>query len=377
MIDVRRHQTRTETLRFSSEARTVKKNTTFKEFNGMTRTLRRVFCVIYRRTPLIAVLTLAFITFTPTLAKAASPHGPFSSSTDKCSTCHRLHTGLSHKLLPQETSLALCQSCHTKGTGADTAVMQGIYIDAQNPDQSGGVDNGILLGGGFDRIGDASEITGRHQVGVAGTLPGGSALATDNPGAVITLTCLSCHTPHQGPNYRILRRRPGDAAEDVAVQSWVGNYEQYCEYDFDPVTTGVQGYTDNYKSGIASWCGSCHTNYLTRVEGSYDAGDKYGNRARYRHGMDVDLAGGPDAVTRLVYQPMQTDLPLEDVTGDGRTFDDELTCLSCHRAHGTDAQMTGWAELDPAERGILPAGKDSMLLRQNDRTMCIKCHRIL
>lgn len=347
----------------------------------MTGTPRGVFCVIFRRASLITVLTLAFLTIsltiTPTLVSAASPHGPFSSATDKCSTCHRLHTGLSQKLLPQETSLALCQSCHAKGTGADTAVMQGIYIDAQNPDQSGGAEGGTLLGGGFDRIGDATVTTGKHQVGVAGTLPGGSALATGNPGNVITLTCLSCHTPHQGPNYRLLRRRPGDVTDDRLVQAWVGSYEEYCEYDEDPATPGVQGFTDNYKSGIANWCGGCHTNYVSRIQDSYDSGDIYGNRTRYRHGVDVDLAGGPDAVTGVIYQPMQTDLPLEDVTGDGRTSDDELTCLSCHRAHGTDAQMTGWAQLNPGERGILPAGSDSMLLRQNDRTMCIKCHRIL
>ncbi len=360
---------------------------TTREQKEMSKSLRGIFCINFQIPQFVMLITglllIIFFLITSTMtAAAASPHGSFSSSSDKCRNCHRMHTALTTTLLPQSSSLALCTSCHSKGQGADTAVMEGICIESQNPEQSGGQDNEILLGGGFLMVG-LERTTGKHM-SAQNRAPYGSASKVP-----VTLNCISCHTPHQGPNYRLLRRLPGEAASDIAVD-WNGpwddetqgsrndpnrSYQAFTEYDFDSAA-GIQYFTKNYKDGMASWCTSCHTTYMIRGPQSYDAGDAYGETSRYRHGVDVPITGGTNPVNGLQYD-LTTDLPLEDLGADGRTDDDQLTCLSCHRAHGTDATMTGEAVFPAGERGSLPSGKDSMLLRQDDRIMCIECHRVL
>ncbi len=327
---------------------------------------------------LIALIALIFIALSDN-CQAGSPHGPFSSATDKCSSCHRMHTSINSKLLPQLSNEALCESCHSKGQGADTAVMEGIYINSQNPDQSWGEDTVVLLGGGFEKIGDSNTVTSKHLLEVAGT-PYGSS-----PSKQYTLTCISCHTPHQSPNYRLLRRRPGESSADVNVTwngPWTdstesepgGEYRGFTEIDFT-ATSGYKEYTRNYQSGFSSWCQACHTKYLERGPEKYNPGDIYEDVIRYRHGIDVPIADRTNPVNEIQYD-LETELPLEDITGNGRSSDDELTCVTCHRSHGTDVSMTGEAVLSSAERGILPSGTDSMLLRQSDRLMCSDCHDI-
>jgi len=281
-----------------------------------------------------------------------------------------MHTALDNKLLPQTSSEALCESCHSKGQGADTAVMDGMYV---------GLNNSTLLGGGFNTVGGSNAVTGKHGILETGT-PYGTATGTQ-----YTLTCLSCHTPHDGPNYRLLKRYPGEATSEVYV-TWNGpwqdasetaqggDYRGYTESDLNGAG-GVKEYTRNYKSGIAAWCTSCHTKYMQRGPEAYNPGDMYGGTARYRHGIDIPITGRMDPVNGVQYN-LATDIPLEDLTGNGRTVDDEITCLSCHRAHGTDAVMTGSADLPASERGSLPAGKDGMLLRMNDRAICRDCHQM-
>lgn len=324
------------------------------------------------------VTLLVFLTVTR-VGLAASPHGPFSSATDKCSSCHRMHTSVGLKLLPQPTNQALCESCHAKGQGADTAVMEGTFIDSQNPHQSWGVDEAVLLGGGFNTIGGSSPVTGRHRLLEAG-VPYGTA-----SGSSYVLTCLSCHTPHYGPNYRLLRRQPGGATGDIHVTwngPWTdasqtaqgGDYRGYTEQDFT-VVSGYKEYTRNYQGGIAVWCAACHTKYTTRGPEVYDPGDVFGAAARYRHGIDRPIGGSVDPANGIPYN-LATNLPLQDLGGDGHTADDQVTCLSCHRAHGTDVVMQGDADLSPAERGGLPAGGDGMLLRLNGREICRDCHRM-
>lgn len=297
-----------------------------------------------------------------------------------------MHTSVGAKLLPKETSTELCKSCHSKGQGADTAVVEGVYVDAQDPSHGWGASGGTLLGGGFDKVGDATLTTSRHDVGTTGT-PHGTETGA------LALTCVSCHTPHTGPNYRLLRRQPPGTTGDIAVTwngPWTddsqtatgGEYLAYTEKDFDLGTAGVQQYTKNYKAGIAAFCTACHSRYLTAVDPTaYNPGDTYGSRPRYRHGVDLPITAGYTGVNGRYYDGvninLNVSLPLEDIGADGRSSDDHLTCLSCHRGHGTDAQMAGvYTKLSGTERGGLPSGEDSILLRQNDRDMCVACHKM-
>ncbi len=70
-------------------------------------------------------------------------------------------------------------------------------------------------------------------------------------------------------------------------------------------------------------------------------------------------------------------------TGQVNTMEDGIDCLTCHRAHGTDAVMTGYADsfsnVNPAKdtgigNGGTPPTNDSALLRANNRGVCERCH---
>ncbi len=67
------------------------------------------------------------------------------------------------------------------------------------------------------------------------------------------------------------------------------------------------------------------------------------------------------------------------------TEDDWIECLTCHRAHGTAASMTGWASNAGAASivntiglptNLFPAANPvpSALLRYDNRGVCERCH---
>jgi predicted CXXCH cytochrome family protein len=354
-------------------------NIAIVESEGMT--LRFAFASL----ALIATMALVMVLFLSHPAYGYTPHGPFGSDTDKCGSCHRIHNNQADKLLPVSSTTELCVSCHSKGQGADTAVMEGAYVDGLGSAASHtwGSPGALLLGGGFQYIGNSQAVTGNHKLGVLGT-PYGSA-----NGAIYSLGCADCHTPHYNDNYRLLRRRPGGNGPDMKVSfngPWTdasqtvpgGDYKAFTITDFSAGNPhGETEYTRNYKDGIAAWCAVCHDKYMTRgwpATDVYNAGDSYGPATRYRHAVGIVITGGVDDVNGQSYN-LSSDLPLEDVTGNGRTADDRLTCLSCHAAHGSAAQMHGDAILGP-DRGSLPTGADGLLLRTDGRRLCGECHNI-
>ncbi|MCL4499284.1 MAG: hypothetical protein M1335_03450 [Chloroflexi bacterium] len=341
---------------------------------------------------IVIYLTLSGIAF------ATYPHGDFASNPDACAACHRMHTATAKNLIKDPNGAAMCNTCHWAGSGADTDVANGTYIDSHVTDHTWGDDTGILLGGGFEKIGGTNATTSHHILDQA-IIPPGSVDPDDpgNPGATVTLQCMSCHSPHPEkthPNqYRLLRLRPNGATTDKVVDwngPWEGadqqvpgsgDYRAYTQKDFDTGVPGIQYYTNNYKrgsdpnSGITQWCVSCHTKYATRQDTEpYNAGDIFGDVARFRHHTDTEIMGITNQVNGLNYN-LTTDLPLNDEMGNGRTDDDKMMCLTCHRGHGTDSSMTPQAALSPGERGSLPVG--SMLLRRDNRGVCINCHNNL
>lgn len=144
---------------------------------------------------------------------------------------------------------------------------------------------------------------------------------------------------------------------------------------------------------------------------AYDAGDGAGRIARHRHPMNVPMTNFLGDRT-LTYDPFVfaanypggttfVDLPLAHnpntengpyISG-AQTYDasDWLECLTCHRAHGTDAQMSGYANAgfsvqpfpggwgnflvpDYSNQSGVPPALDSALLRADNRGVCERCH---
>ncbi|GMR10919.1 MAG: hypothetical protein BMS9Abin28_1743 [Anaerolineae bacterium] len=295
------------------------------------------------------ILAAAFAMLAAGTAEADNgPHeGDFTSTTDACASCHRVHRGQAPNLLTETSQQALCYSCHgTAGTGADTNVQDGVY---QNRVGGGFGTYGLgLRGGGFDSAlmdpgvsgtPGSAVVTSNHSVGVAGTIWGNGAIsASPVAGATgVTLECGSCHNPHgfstvDGDKYRILRPKPNNSGAAVGV-----NVPDEASPTYT-ITYQLNGYRDvSYLADatISSWCGQCHTRYLANDTGN--SGDAI---FTYRH----------------------------------RT--DNKSCLNCHAAHGTSATMAFYSGAVELPDGTASGGSsDSRLLTVNNRGTCYQCHQ--
>lgn len=365
------------------------------------------------RITMLAVVSMFLFLWMGGSAFASYPHGDFSSSPDVCAACHRMHTATALNLIKDPSGGGLCKTCHSAALGADTDVMNGIYTEGKDTAPAHaewGVDGDKLLGGGFTYIQNTSTTTSKHRVDETLVPPGAET------GASIQFRCTSCHNAHPDRNhpnqYRLLRVRPNGVAADIDV-AWNGPWDDagattpaadksdltknraYTEIEYG---TGINSqplqagnpieYTRNYvDADMATWCAACHTHYMaTWTPGApgtanayktgdvYDAGDDYGDVARDRHSVNTPIVNRT-AINDVTYN-LKTDVPLADLTANGRTNDDLLTCLSCHKAHGSDALMANESILE--DRGaVLPSGVDSMLLRgDRGRRICADCHNI-
>jgi predicted CXXCH cytochrome family protein len=337
------------------------------------------------------LLTLGFVTN----ARAnGGPHGGYTATTDACAGCHRAHTGQAAGLLVSAQP-GLCYTCHgSSATGSVLNVADGAYE---------GAGGGNLLAGGFSSYGGQPATSSHRADGTWRTMwgSGGASGECDychaaanipidpsipntvefqqnldslgnltNMNSLVQLNCSSCHDVHGNGNYRILR------------------YAEYCAQPAGPwdshssafgvnvpcavTVTSNEGGTNNYTtpqylSGLTDWCSTCHSNYRNQTDikdfwgmsfpMEFDSLDGNGNVFRYRHSANAQLGA------------KTTVLPLNDLTDNGNSADDELNCITCHFAHGTNVLMTS------ALTNAVAPTNDSALLRIQDRGVCENCHQ--
>jgi len=222
------------------------------------------------------------------VALAETPHGPFDTNTAVCGACHRAHTSTAEYLLATPRVTTLCIGCHD-GTGADTDVINGVYVvggTETGPSGTGynhadwGAQASPLLGGGFNQIlagVGASNTTSRHMQPTAidvakTTFPIQWGVGTTGPGASkLFLDCVDCHMPHRSPNYRMLRVKPtGYNGANLSVPEVTGRIVSSVGA-YNPVSmpgrrytedSGMFNYTITATQSISKWCGTgCHDYY--------------------------------------------------------------------------------------------------------------------
>lgn len=325
------------------------------------------------------------------------PHGGYTATTDACAGCHRAHTAPAPNLL-LDTIPNLCYTCHgSTGSGADTDVVDGIYLerdlDAESPAE--GIDNRGLKGGGFanalmdtdfDGAAASAATTSSHLAdGSTGTAWGNGAIGS-GPGVTgFGLSCTSCHDPHGGAGstggatYRILRNQPlnsGGVGYDVPDEGskmyTVSNANnQYFGEGYPPPGGGTWTPMESPDSELSDWCMQCHTRYLaTSGSGSTSSGDPI---FAYRHMSEGASIGGGAC---LECHDWSLPAPPFLITTTGPEWHHYVECMTCHVAHGTSASMGGYAGIvEWPDGATTPSGNDrSSLLRGDSRGVCQRCH---
>ncbi|MEI6624665.1 MAG: cytochrome c3 family protein [Actinomycetes bacterium] len=176
---------------------------------------------------------------------------------------------------------------------------------------------------------------------------------------------------------------------------------------------------------LSIWCSACHQDYNqssasnvtsydykgfmpgngsgpAAISGVYAAAG-LGTKAYHRHAIDVTMAAGLGAGRALAEQVVGSPawVPLENSPSGVQTSVDPtngfIGCLTCHRAHGSAAEMSGWASAhletagsstvympvrdniagvspDKGAFGTLNNQSTSALLRADNRGVCERCH---
>jgi predicted CXXCH cytochrome family protein len=349
------------------------------------------------------------------------------------------------------TMQEFCFACHGDAApGASTNVETGIFDSGPSGEegvalggailyQTNSTFNAQLNGGAF------SGMTSMHDMDKGSVTDPMWGAGTSAP-AGTDLSCISCHDVHGSSNYRLLK----DRVNNVTVGGYnisddPQGYVFSSEEGYPSVATGgwmkhtagaaqMVAYRPNYTAeqylfepstgaGIASarsmstWCSACHEEYDNQTS-AYDYGDyesngilsrdgagqlsvagatqDVGSMARHRHPVNTTVGAantiygfGTNAVTSTVLPLEKSQASINDPVGAYR-LTDYMGCLTCHRAHGSDAVMTGWANsrlvystsavntwsVEPTT--ALPAGVNpnvsSAILRADKRGVCERCH---
>jgi hypothetical protein len=169
---------------------------------------------------------------------------------------------------------------------------------------------------------------------------------------------------------------------------------------------------------MSVWCSACHQNYNQSSAGNavtynYDpylpgsgtpggaASGALGNQDYHRHAIDQNMAAGYGSSRALVEEVVSSPqwVPLENsgVTDPTQFENNYIGCLTCHRAHGSSVQMSGWAKshlvlngttgiYSPVQDSVAGVDPDkgvynglnnqgtSSLLRADNRGVCERCH---
>jgi predicted CXXCH cytochrome family protein len=358
---------------------------------------------------------------------AATNSGVGGLTADGCAGCHRAHTAKGLYLLKDEEGPALCLTCHgTTGVGATTDVETG---QQYKPDGTTGTGRGVSLGalrsGGFVQariasgsavrvaylsgtevrqlakvpVGAATNVTSAHLPIINGKVSVGTGVAWgngpdastgSNAGPSVTMDCVSCHNPHGNGQYRILNPLPqpnlavaggpdvfvpagaaapvtdaalppaGDARNYTVIQTNGGTGTLLASQVYAlalPSTAGdyfrrkvpwngttgtandaPNGISATFTTQISTWCLTCHSRYLSA-------------------GWDVETT---DAIYKYRHTATNT----------------SRNCITCHVAHGSDAQMSpgGYSATMEYPGGAAAPVGDSRLLKVNNRGTCQLCH---
>ncbi len=243
-----------------------------------------------------------------------------------CSDCHTMHYseggmmpikakagGPFSQLLLASTANILCLTCHD---GTDTDAPDVVSPVTYTFDSAGGY---FANSGGI-----ASDYA--HNLGMSsGETPPGSSDS-------LILSCTSCHNPHGNSNYRNLLLNPagsGNSTDSNVSVSQTNPADGPVPEGNSPADVYVPSNV-LYRSGMSEWCNDCHTDFHGATESETGSSEPW-----FRHPQDLTINGTSHADYNYwsgdISNRVEVESPSETIPG----LDNEVFCLSCHKAHGS------------------------------------------
>jgi hypothetical protein len=312
-----------------------------------------------------------------------------------CNGCHTMHNSENGQpvdpnapngnpyLLIDGTASDVCLSCHATSHGAQ-------WNGTPNtPPIEKGAGNFVFLE--EDNINDGrnghlSPIPGAYAAhniiapskgGVADprltTAPGGSYPAS-------ALSCTSCHNPHGNNHFRLLY-----GAGHVEAGNFNFSNAAPTALGVNLSNTTPEGPTNHtaYQGGMSAWCANCHGNFHDGNGAllKHPSGVAMGASVAQTYGLYNGTANPNGGNPATSYVPMVAfEDPAMTITSTaGPNATSQVSCISCHRAHGTsepsmgrwDFEITLWSA-EGVESGSYAVANPWTAPTQ--RSACNKCH---
>ncbi len=282
----------------------------------------------------IVVATLAATLLLTVLDAQARAENYHDGPSLLCSDCHSTHASLSHdesgqpvsgsqppsKYLAKWSSPSdLCLTCHNDQAGIPDVS----GVDINNPSEEY----------------DGSERAGGHFAEDSADSYKGHNLA--GRGDATSVECTDCHDPHGNANYRNLKTIDSDPEQGPLAY-------------VDPATAGLDkyrrssiGYVKNFGDKL---CGQCHD--LGSADSTLSTSGRYLRHPSSNEDMLITIAAGDghsdpqhwvsgEGSGFDVYGISVPRVPFAVGTADNYatatsvSVDNEVFCLSCHKAHGS------------------------------------------
>ncbi len=308
-----------------------------------------------------------------------------------CSGCHVMHDsqdgvpvvldGVGAALLLAGSGTDLCLSCHESGPGAV------IGPDPLTPPPEMGAGSFVhLLEENIDDAPGSTAMLGGHRSGHSIVAPSWGlgpdldfAVAPGGSYPSSSLGCTSCHDPHGSGAYRMLRD-----AGSVTPDGFVFANAAPAAVGVD-LAGGAESSTNHaaYRSGWSRWCANCHGLYHWAFSPDFGHPVDRALGMAIRNGYNTYAgAGNPtggDAATAYIPEVALEGPFTQPDSPEGAQASSRLSCVTCHRAHGSSApaglRWDGRVLLladDGAVSGSHPL--PSPYLDPDQRSLCVKCH---